>query len=70
MESRHCGLDKRIFLCPVHNASTPWSLQAFGIRCMTTKRDANLLAPQNEMCVRTPKSTRENVQKYDTHGYN
>ena len=34
MESRHCGQDKRIFLCPVHNASTPCSLQAFGIRCM------------------------------------
>ena len=35
MESRLCGQDKRIFLCPVHNASTPCSLQAFGIRCMT-----------------------------------
>ena len=34
MESRHCGQDKRIFLCPVHNASSPCSLQAFGIRCM------------------------------------
>ena len=34
MESRHCGQDKRIFFCPVHNASTPCSLQAFGIRCM------------------------------------
>ena len=34
MESRHCGLDKRIFFCPVHNASTPCSLQAFGIGCM------------------------------------
>ena len=32
MESRHCGQDKRIFLCPVHNASTPCLLQAFGIR--------------------------------------
>ena len=31
MESRHCGQDKRIFFCPVHNASTPCSLQAFGI---------------------------------------
>ena len=34
MESRHCGQDKRIFFCPVHNASTPWSLQAFRIRCI------------------------------------
>ena len=34
MESRHCGLDKRIFFCPVHNASTPCSLQAFGVRCI------------------------------------
>ena len=34
MESRHWGKDKRIFLCPVHNASTPCSLQAFGIRCI------------------------------------
>ena len=34
MESRHCGQDKRIFFCPVHNASTPCSLQAFGIRCI------------------------------------
>ena len=34
MESRHCGQDKGIFFCPVHNASTPCSLQAFGIRCM------------------------------------
>ena len=34
IESRHCGQDKRIFLCPVHNASTPCSLQAFGIRCI------------------------------------
>ena len=34
MESRHCGQDKRIFFCPVHNASTQCSLQAFGIRCM------------------------------------
>ena len=25
---------KRIFFCPVHNASTPCSLQAFGIRCI------------------------------------
>ena len=32
MKSRHCGQDKRIFLCPVHNPSTPCSLQAFGIR--------------------------------------
>ena len=32
--ARHCGQDKRIFFCPVHNASTPCSLQAFGIRCM------------------------------------
>ena len=24
----------RIFFCPVHNASTPCSLQAFGIRCI------------------------------------
>ena len=35
MESRHCGQDKGIFFCPVHNASTPCSLQAFGIRCIT-----------------------------------
>ena len=35
MESRHCGQDK-IFFCPVHNASTPCSLQAFGIRCMAS----------------------------------
>ena len=34
MESRHCGQDKIIFFCPVHNASTPCSLQAFGIRCI------------------------------------
>ena len=34
MESRHCGQDKKIFLCPVHKASTPCSLQAFGIRCI------------------------------------
>ena len=34
MESRHCGQDKGIFFCPVHNASTPCSLQAFGIRCI------------------------------------
>ena len=34
MESRHCGQDKRIFFCPDHNASTPCSLQAFGIRCI------------------------------------
>ena len=35
MESRHCGQDKRIiFFFPVHNASTPCSLQAFGIRCI------------------------------------
>ena len=34
MESRHCGQDKRIFFCPVHSASTPCSLQAFGIRCI------------------------------------
>ena len=33
MESRHCGQDKRIFFCPVYNASTPCLLQAFGIRC-------------------------------------
>ena len=36
MESRHCGQDRRIFFCPVHNASTPCSLQAFGIRCIHT----------------------------------
>ena len=36
MESRRCGQDKRIFFCPVHNASTPCSLQAFGIRCIKT----------------------------------
>ena len=34
MESRHCGQDKRIFFCPVHNASTPCSLQAFRISCI------------------------------------
>ena len=33
-ESRHCEQDKRIFFCPVHNASTPCSFQAFGIRCI------------------------------------
>ena len=38
MESRHCGQDKRIFFCPVHNASTPCSLQAFGIRCILLTR--------------------------------
>ena len=37
MESRHCGQDKRIFFCPVHSASTPCSLQAFGIRCIVTE---------------------------------
>ena len=37
MESRHCGQDKRIFFCPVHNASTPCSLQDFGIRCIVTE---------------------------------
>ena len=36
MESRHCGQDKGIFFCPVHNASTPCSFQAFGIRCIKT----------------------------------
>ena len=35
MESRHCGQDKRIFFCPVQNASTPCSLQVFGIRCIS-----------------------------------
>ena len=34
LESRHCGQDKRILFCPVHNALTPCSLQAFGIRCI------------------------------------
>ena len=34
MKPRHCGKDKIIFFCPVHNASTPCSLQAFGIRCV------------------------------------
>ena len=34
METRHCGQDKGIFFCPVHNASTTCSLQAFGIRCI------------------------------------
>ena len=28
MEWRHCGEDKGIFFCPVHNASTLCSLQA------------------------------------------
>ena len=37
MESRHCGQDKRIFFCPVHNASTPCSLQTFRIRCIDKK---------------------------------
>ena len=37
MEWRHCGQDKRIFFCPVHNASTPCSLQAFGIRCIRSE---------------------------------
>ena len=58
MESRHCGQDKRIFFCPVHNASTRCSLQAFGIRCMTyvmlsynippeyTQKESNLIAEQ------------------------
>ena len=32
----------RIFFCPVHNASTPCSLQAFGIRCMKTRTPAKL----------------------------
>ena len=41
MESRHCGQDKRIFFSPVHNASTPCSLQAFGIRCIRTKQLTN-----------------------------
>ena len=26
-----------IFFCPVHNVSTPCSLQAFGIRCISIK---------------------------------
>ena len=43
MESRHCGQDKRIFFCPVHNASTPCSLQAFGIRCMHQSTRRTLL---------------------------
>ena len=34
MESRHCGQDRRIFFCPVHNAKIPCSLQALGIRCI------------------------------------
>ena len=34
MKSRHCGQDKRILFCPVHNASTPCLLLAFGIRCI------------------------------------
>ena len=38
MESRHCGQDKRIFFSPVHNASTPCSLQSFGIRCIASTR--------------------------------
>ena len=37
MESRHCGQDKRILFCSVHNASTPCSLQAFGIGCIGSK---------------------------------
>ena len=37
MESRHCGQDKGISFCPVHNASTPCSLQAFGIRCILSQ---------------------------------
>ena len=37
MESRHCGQDKGIFFCPVHNASTPCSPQGFGIRCIVSK---------------------------------
>ena len=39
MESRHCGQDKEIFFCPVHNASTPCSLQAFGIKCILYSSD-------------------------------
>ena len=38
MESRHYGQDKIIFFCPVHNASTPCSLQAFGIRCIKMRK--------------------------------
>ena len=38
MESTHCGQNKRIFFCPVHNASTQCSLKAFGIRCMRVQR--------------------------------
>ena len=47
MESRHCGQDKRIFLRPVHNASTPCSLQAFGIRCILITLILDLLTIAN-----------------------
>ena len=39
MESRHCGQDKGIFFCAVHNALTPCSLQAFGIWCIKSSLD-------------------------------
>ena len=45
MESRHCGQDKRICFCPVHNASTPCSLQAFGIRCINSGITINFSLP-------------------------
>ena len=42
MESRHCGQDKGIFFCPVHSASAPCSLQAFGIRCIVVSAATNI----------------------------
>ena len=49
MESRHCGQDKRIFFCPVHNASTPCSLQAFGVRCIVNimSNNTNIMLNSN-----------------------
>ena len=50
MESRHCGQDKRIFFCPVHNASTPCPLQAFGIRCVEQNTKDVELAFRSSTC--------------------
>ena len=47
MESRHCGQDKGIFFCPVHNASTPCSLQGFGIGVWFSLYGADLLQQNN-----------------------
>ena len=48
MESGHCGQDKRIFFCPVHNASAPCSLQAFGIRCIGSRLTGLLTKDWNQ----------------------